>query len=345
MVVIVECKLRETGVMLDKASKPYDKLCTFLANDLDKVSKLIELRMQSEHAPLISDISSHLISSGGKRLRPLLTLASGQLCGYKGSRIIKLAATVEFIHTATLLHDDVVDESDKRRGKSSVNILWDNSSSVLVGDYLFARSFQLMTEVGRLDILEVLSDASAKIAEGEVLQLTAAENIATSEEVYYKIVKGKTAALFAASLEVGAMLADADPKIRASLYEYGDALGTSFQIADDILDFVGNDEQVGKNVGDDFRERKLTLPIIHAISRASERELEFWRRTLEDGDQDKNDFDDALRILNETSSIDYAKKTAINLSQKAKETLSILPNSYLKKTLIELADYVVLRIN
>ena len=164
MVVIVECKLRETGVMLDKASKPYDKLCTFLANDLDKVSKLIQLRMQSEHAPLISDISSHLISSGGKRLRPLLTLASGQLCGYKGSRIIKLAATVEFIHTATLLHDDVVDESDKRRGKSSVNILWDNSSSVLVGDYLFARSFQLMTEVGRLDILEILSDASAKIA-------------------------------------------------------------------------------------------------------------------------------------------------------------------------------------
>ena len=331
--------------MLKKIINPYDKLKNVLVDDLSKVSKLIKERMQSEHAPLIGEISSHLIGSGGKRLRPLLTLAAAKICGYQGEFHIHLAATVEFIHTATLLHDDVVDESERRRGRSSVNILWNNSSSVLVGDYLFARSFQLMTETGRLDVLETLSNASANIAEGEVLQLTASEDITTDEEIYYKIIRGKTAALFSASTEVGAMLADADKDTIKALASYGDALGISFQIVDDILDFIGDGAKIGKNLGDDFRERKLTLPMIHAISKADDKELEFWERTIVDGDQNSEDFEKALDILKNRLSIDYTKEVAIEWSKTAKKTLTNLPDTPLRNILEELSDYVVSRVN
>ena len=331
--------------MLKKIINPYDKLKNVLVDDLSKVSKLIKERMQSEHAPLIGEISNHLIGSGGKRLRPLLTLAAAKICGYQGEFHIHLAATVEFIHTATLLHDDVVDESERRRGSSSVNILWNNSSSVLVGDYLFARSFQLMTETGRLDVLETLSNASANIAEGEVLQLTASEDITTDEEIYYKIIRGKTAALFSASTEVGAMLADADKDTIKALASYGDALGISFQIVDDILDFIGDGAKIGKNLGDDFRERKLTLPMIHAISKADDKELEFWERTIVDGDQNSEDFEKALNILKNRLSIDYTKEVAIEWSKTAKKTLTNLPDTPLRNILEELSDYVVSRVN
>ena len=331
--------------MLKKIINPYDKLKNVLADDLSKVSKLIKERMQSEHAPLIGEISNHLIGSGGKRLRPLLTLAAAKICGYQGEFHIHLAATVEFIHTATLLHDDVVDESERRRGRSSVNILWNNSSSVLVGDYLFARSFQLMTETGRLDVLETLSNASANIAEGEVLQLTASEDITTDEEIYYKIIRGKTAALFSASTEVGAMLADADKDTIKALASYGDALGISFQIVDDILDFIGDGAKIGKNLGDDFRERKLTLPMIHAISKADDKELEFWERTIVDGDQNSEDFEKALDILKNRLSIDYTKEVAIEWSKTSKKTLTNLPDTPLRNILEELSDYVVSRVN
>ena len=331
--------------MLKKIINPYDKLKNVLVDDLSKVSKLIKERMQSEHAPLIGEISNHLIGSGGKRLRPLLTLAAAKICGYQGEFHIHLAATVEFIHTATLLHDDVVDESERRRGRSSVNILWNNSSSVLVGDYLFARSFQLMTETGRLDVLETLSNASANIAEGEVLQLTASEDITTDEEIYYKIIRGKTAALFSASTEVGAMLADADKDTIKALASYGDALGVSFQIVDDILDFIGDGAKIGKNLGDDFRERKLTLPMIHAISKADDKELEFWERTIVDGDQNSEDFEKALDILKNRLSIDYSKEVAIEWSKTAKKTLTNLPDTPLRNILEELSDYVVSRVN
>jgi octaprenyl-diphosphate synthase len=331
--------------MLKKIINPYDKLKNVLVDDLSKVSKLIKERMQSEHAPLIGEISNHLIGSGGKRLRPLLTLAAAKICGYQGEFHIHLAATVEFIHTATLLHDDVVDESERRRGRSSVNILWNNSSSVLVGDYLFARSFQLMTETGRLDVLETLSNASANIAEGEVLQLTASEDITTDEEIYYKIIRGKTAALFSASTEVGAMLADADKDTIKALASYGDALGVSFQIVDDILDFIGDGAKIGKNLGDDFRERKLTLPMIHAISKADDKELEFWERTIVDGDQNSEDFEKALDILKNRLSIDYTKEVAIEWSKTAKKTLTNLPDTPLRNILEELSDYVVSRVN
>ena len=331
--------------MLKKIINPYDKLKNVLVDDLSKVSKLIKERMQSEHAPLIGEISNHLIGSGGKRLRPLLTLAAAKICGYQGEFHIHLAATVEFIHTATLLHDDVVDESERRRGRSSVNILWNNSSSVLVGDYLFARSFQLMTETGRLDVLETLSNASANIAEGEVLQLTASEDITTDEEIYYKIIRGKTAALFSASTKVGAMLADADKDTIKALASYGDALGVSFQIVDDILDFIGDGAKIGKNLGDDFRERKLTLPMIHAISKADDKELEFWERTIVDGDQNSEDFEKALDILKNRLSIDYTKEVAIEWSKTAKKTLTNLPDTPLRNILEELSDYVVSRVN
>ena len=331
--------------MLKKVINPYEKLKEVLADDLSKVSELIKERMQSKHAPLIGEISSHLIGSGGKRLRPLLTLAAAKICGYQGELNIHLAATVEFIHTATLLHDDVVDESEKRRGISSVNILWNNSSSVLVGDYLFARSFQLMTETGRLDVLETLSNASANIAEGEVLQLSASEDITTDEEVYYKIIRGKTAALFSASTEVGAMLADADKDTIKALASYGDALGVCFQIVDDILDFVGDGDKVGKNLGDDFRERKLTLPMIHAISKADDKELKFWERTIVDGDQNSKDFEKALVILKSRSSINYSKRVANKWSKTAKKALTDIPDTPLKCILEELSDYVVSRVN
>jgi octaprenyl-diphosphate synthase len=331
--------------MLKKIINPYDKLKSVLADDLSKVSKLIKERMQSEHAPLIGEISNHLIGSGGKRLRPLLTLAAAKICGYQGEFHIHLAATVEFIHTATLLHDDVVDESERRRGKSSVNILWNNSSSVLVGDYLFARSFQLMTETGRLDVLETLSNASANIAEGEVLQLTSSEDITTDEETYYKIIRGKTAALFSASTEVGAMLADADKNTTKALTAYGDALGVSFQIVDDIFDFVGDGAKIGKNLGDDFRERKLTLPMIHAISKADDKDLKFWERTIVEGDQTSEDFEKALDILKNRLSIDYSKGIAIEWSKTAKKTLTNLPDTPLRSILEELAEYVVSRVN
>src|SRR6056297_1004675 len=256
-------------MMLDKpGQKPHDRLAEILSDDMAEVNTLIRTRMASEHAPRIPEVTAHLVEAGGKRLRPMLTLAAARMCGYEGENHVKLAATVEFIHTATLLHDDVVDESDKRRGRPTANLLWDNKSSVLVGDYLFARSFQLMTDTGSLDVLKILSNAAATIAEGEVLQLTAAANLSTTEDIYLQVVRGKTAALFAAACEVGGVISDApDTRVNA-LNTYGDALGIAFQIADDLLDYGGDTGATGKNIGDDFRERKLTLPVIKAIAKA-----------------------------------------------------------------------------
>ena len=213
--------------------KPHERLAALLADDMERVNALIRERMSSRHAPRIPEVTAHLVGAGGKRLRPMLTLAAAKLAGYDGENHIRLAATVEFIHTATLLHDDVVDESDQRRGRPTANLLWDNKSSVLVGDYLFARSFQLMTDTGSLDVLRILSDAAATIAEGEVLQLTAAANLATTEDVYLQVVRGKTAALFAAASEVGGVIAGLPPEGVAALRTYGDALGIAFQMADD----------------------------------------------------------------------------------------------------------------
>jgi octaprenyl-diphosphate synthase len=309
------------------------------------VNALIRERMASEHAPRIPEVTAHLVEAGGKRLRPMLTLASARMCGYEGPYHVHLAATVEFIHTATLLHDDVVDESRQRRGRPTANLLWDNKSSVLVGDYLFARSFQLMVETGSLRVLDILSNAAATIAEGEVLQLTAAANLATTEDIYLKVVRGKTAALFSAATEVGAVIAGRDePTIRA-LHTYGDALGIAFQIVDDLLDYGGDVAATGKNVGDDFRERKLTLPVIKAVAKAGVEERAFWTRVIEKGDQRDGDLDHALVLLARHGTMEATRAEALAWSARAKAALAPLPAHPIRDMLIDLADYVVARIS
>ena len=278
--------------------KPHDQMAAYLADDLVDVNALIRARMASEYAPRIPEVTAHLVEAGGKRLRPMLTLAAARMCGYEGPFHIHLAATVEFIHTATLLHDDVVDESAQRRGRPTANLLWDNQSSVLVGDYLFSRSFQLMVETGSMRVLDILANASATIAEGEVLQLTAARDIATTEATYLQIIRGKTAALFSAATEVGGVIAGADETLVKALFDYGDALGIAFQTVDDLLDYQGQSASTGKNIGDDFRERKLTLPVIKAITKADPKEHAFWKRTIEKGQQEEGDLETAIALLN-----------------------------------------------
>ncbi|WP_028958602.1 polyprenyl synthetase family protein [Sulfitobacter sp. 20_GPM-1509m] len=325
--------------------KPHDRLAARLADDMDAVNTLIRTKMASEHAPRIPEVTAHLVGAGGKRLRPMLTLASAHLCGYTGPYHVHLAATVEFIHTATLLHDDVVDESEQRRGRPTANLLWDNTSSVLVGDYLFARSFQLMTECGSMEVMRILSNAAATIAEGEVLQLTAAQDLATDEAVYLQVVRGKTAALFSAAMEVGGVIADADATTVKALYDYGDALGVAFQIVDDLLDYQGQSEATGKNIGDDFRERKLTLPVIKAVAKASADERAFWVRTIEKGKQDAGDLDHALALLNKHGTLAETRVDAIAWAERAKVSLSPLPDHDIKDMLVDLADFVVDRIS
>ena len=274
---------------------PLDKLAVILKHDLAAVNELILQRMQSE-VPLIPQLAGHLIAAGGKRIRPLLTLASAALFGYQGTRQHKLAACVEFIHTATLLHDDVVDNSDRRRGKSSANALFGNEAAVLVGDFLFSRSFQLMVEDGSLEVLRILSTASAVIAEGEVLQLSIANDIATTETQYLQVIRSKTAELFAAACEVGAVVAGRPAAECRALRDYGMNLGIAFQIADDVLDYAASEKRLGKSVGDDFREGKVTLPVIQAIAKASAAEREFWNRCLADLRQKEGDLQEAFSI-------------------------------------------------
>lgn len=325
------------------ATKPHERLAAALADDMAAVNEMIRTRIASENAPRIPEVTAHLVEAGGKRVRPMMTLAAARMCGYDGPYHIHLAATVEFIHTATLLHDDVVDESDQRRGRPTANLLWDNQSSVLVGDYLFSRSFQLMVETGSLRVLDILANASATIAEGEVLQLTAAADLATTEEIYFKVVRGKTAALFSAAMEVGGVIAGADDVKVQALFDYGDALGIAFQIVDDLLDYGGTDA-IGKNTGDDFRERKLTLPVIRAIAAADADERAFWDRTIGRGRQDDGDLDRAMAILTKHGSLHATRDTALEWAARAKGALAPLPDHDLKTMLSDLADYVVARI-
>ena len=326
-------------------SKPHERLAALLADDLTRVNALIRDRMASEHAPRIPQVTAHLVEAGGKRLRPMLTLAAARLCGYDGPFHIHLAATVEFIHTATLLHDDVVDESNKRRGRPTANLLWDNKSSVLVGDYLFSRSFQLMVETGSLRVLDILANASAQIAEGEVLQLTASQDLATDESKYLQIVRGKTAALFSAATQVGGVISNAtEPQVKA-LFAYGDALGICFQIVDDLLDYSGSADATGKNVGDDFRERKLTLPVIKCVAKADATERAFWERVIEQGQQTDADLDMALGLLDKHGALTAARADALAWAATAKDALAELPDHPVRSMLYDLADYVVERIN
>lgn len=326
------------------ATKPHEQLAQYLAPDMEAVNTLIAARMASEHAPRIPQVTAHLVGAGGKRLRPMLTVAAAQLCGYSGPYHIHLAATVEFIHTATLLHDDVVDESTQRRGRPTANLLWDNQSSVLVGDYLFARAFQLMVEPGNLRVLEILSNAAATIAEGEVLQLSAARDLKTDESIYLKVVRGKTAALFSAATEAGGVLAGATPAQVQALFDYGDALGIAFQIVDDLLDYTGDSDTTGKNIGDDFRERKLTLPVIKAVAQATPEDRAFWQRTIEKGDQRDGDLDHAIALMTQHDTLAATRADALAWTDRAKAAIRSMPDYPLRQMLIDLADYVVARL-
>ena len=321
-----------------------DDLQLYFAQDMQAVDKLINSYITSNVTPVISELSNHLINAGGKRLRPLLTLAASDLCNYSGASHIKLAAAIEFIHTATLLHDDVVDESFQRRGKPTANILWDNQSSVLVGDYLFSKSFQLMVETDSLKVLSILADASSTISEGEILQLSAVKNIKTDESAYFKIIEGKTAALFAAATEVGAVISNVERKKADALANFGKALGISFQITDDLLDYVGSEEVLGKNIGDDFKEGKVTLPLIKAISRSSKEEKRFWEEVINKGMQKSSDLEHALLLMRQHDVFNETRSEAIKWSKKARNYLDIFPESKTKVILQELTYFVVERI-
>ncbi len=322
--------------------KPHDRLAEVLEADLAEVGRVIRERMQSEAAPRIPAVTAHLIEAGGKRLRPMLVLSAARLLGYEGDRHVDLAVAVEFIHTATLLHDDVVDDSKQRRGRPTANLLWDNMSSVLVGDYLFARSFQLMVETGSLRTLGILADASATISEGEVLQLVAARDLGTTEATYLKVIRGKTAALFAAATQAGAVIAGASPEEEEALREYGDALGIAFQIVDDLLDIEGT-EAIGKNRGDDLREGKLTLPVIRAVATASGEEQAFWTRLLARGEVGEGDVERARDLMERHGALDSARAEAEAWVARAKAALDRLPAHPLREMLADLADYVVAR--
>jgi octaprenyl-diphosphate synthase len=280
-----------------EAPKPsLDPLLRLLKPDLDAVNRLIVERMHSPVA-LIPQLASHIVAGGGKRLRPMLTLGAARMCGYRGERHIALAAAVEFIHTATLLHDDVVDASDLRRGRDTANAIWGNKPAVLVGDFLFSRSFELMVADGSLRVLEILSRAAAVIAEGEVMQLTTTGNTATTEAEYLAVIEAKTAELFAAASRIGAVLAGRPVPEEEALDSFGRHLGTAFQLVDDMLDFSARQSELGKSIGDDFRDGKVTLPILIAFARGDDDERRFWRRTIEDLDQRPGDLEHAIDLV------------------------------------------------
>jgi len=281
---------------LDPLKPSLDPLFRLLAADLARVNSLIVARMHSPVA-LIPQLAGHIVAAGGKRLRPLLTLASARLCGYQGERHLALAAAVEFIHTATLLHDDVVDTSELRRGRDTANAVWGNKPAVLVGDFLFARAFELMVEDGALRILEILSHAAAVIAEGEVGQLVTANDTATTEAAYLEVIEAKTAALFAAASRIGAVVAERRPAEEEALERFGRNLGIAYQLIDDMLDFSARQSELGKSVGDDFRDGKITLPILIAFARGDAEERQFWQRTLERSEQEPGDLERAIRLV------------------------------------------------
>jgi len=304
------------------------------------VNRIILDRARS-NVELIPELARHLIDSGGKRLRPMLTLATAKLCGYQGDGHVRLAAAVEFMHTATLLHDDVVDESDVRRGKTAARLLWGNEASVLVGDFLLGQAFKMMVDVGSLGALRILSDAAAVIAEGEVMQLITAKNTDTTEDDYLAVIDAKTAALFAAAAEVGAVIAGRPKSEAAGLRSYGRNLGIAFQLVDDALDYSGEQATLGKSVGDDFREGKLTLPVVLCYRRGNEAERGFWRRTLQDGKIEDGDLDQAMAYMREHNALSDTMERARHYGAIARDAMAIFPDSDAKSALLEAIEFCV----
>jgi len=323
-------------------SATLNRLLDLVAADMERVNTAIIARTGSEVA-MIPEVANHLISSGGKRLRPMLTIAMAKLAGYSGDGHIKLAAAVEFMHTATLLHDDVVDESDLRRGKLAARMLWGNEASVLVGDFLLGQAFRMMVEVGSLHALDILSSAAAVIAEGEVMQLGTAKNTATNEDEYLAVIRGKTAELFAAACEVGPALATKDKAEQAACRSFGMNLGIAFQLVDDALDYGGKAAKLGKNVGDDFREGKVTLPVVLSFRRGNETERAFWNRTLVEGKVEDGDLDKALALMAKHHAIEDTLGRARHYGAIAKDALALAPDSAIKQALEEAVDFSIAR--
>ena len=311
-------------------------------DDLRRVNQVIVDNMQSP-VSLIPQLAGHLVAAGGKRLRPVLTLAAAKLCGFQGDRHIALAACVEFIHTATLLHDDVVDESMLRRGRDSANALWGNQPSVLVGDFLFARAFELMVADGSLKVLKILSKASSVIAEGEVLQLMTTNDTATSEEAYLEVIRAKTATLFAAAARIGAVVADRPKVEEEALESYGMNLGIAFQLIDDVLDYSAVQAELGKTVGDDFREGKISLPVVLAWRRGSAEDRDFWRRTLEKLDQKDGDLERAIGLMEKRGALRDTVERARHYGAIARDALGVFPAGPLKSAMEEAIDFAIER--
>lgn len=311
-----------------------------VSDDIAAVNRVIIEKMQSPVA-LIPQLAGHIIAAGGKRLRPMLTLAAARLCGHRGSRQIPLAACVEFIHTATLLHDDVVDESLLRRGQDSANAVWGNQASVLVGDFLFSRAFQIMVDDGSLEVLRILSNASAVIAEGEVLQLVTTNDVSTDEAAYLEVIRCKTATLFAAASEIGAVVAGRPAVEQRALADFGMNLGIAFQLIDDILDYSALQAQLGKTVGDDFREGKMSLPVLLALSRGSDEERAFWTRTMEKMDQCEGDLAHAIELLHKHRALDETAARARHYAGLAKRALLSFPEGPIRFAMAEAVDFAV----
>jgi len=330
-------------VPFENPSTPSIKhLIDLTAADMERVNTTILSRTGSE-VTMIPEVANHLIESGGKRLRPMLTLAMSRLVGYSGDRHVKLAAAVEFMHTATLLHDDVVDESEMRRGKLAARLLWGNEASVLVGDFLLGQAFKMMVEVGSLRALEILSNAAAIIAEGEVMQLSAAKNTATTEDEYLCVIRAKTAELFAAACEVGPALGSRPKDEQSACRSFRMNLGIAFQLVDDALDYGGKAAKLGKNVGDDFREGKITLPVVLSYRRGSETERAFWRRTLQDGEASNADLDEAISLMAKHRAIEDTIQRARHYGAIAKDALALFPASPMKAALEEAVEFCIAR--
>lgn len=334
-------------VSFEDAREPLANLQSLLdlvSDDMGQVNGIILDKAQS-NVDTIPELARHLIDSGGKRLRPMLTIASAGICGYQGTGHIRLAASVEFMHTATLLHDDVVDESDLRRGQKTARLLWGNEASVLVGDFLLGQAFKMMVDVGSLTALRILSNAASVIAEGEVMQLAASKNTATTEDDYLAVIDAKTAALFSAAAEVGAAIAERPCSEQAALRSYGRNLGLAFQLVDDALDYSGEQARLGKTVGDDFHEGKITLPVVLAYRRGDETERTFWTRTLQNGDVEEADLEHAIELMSRHRAIEDTIERARHYGAISRDALAIFPDSPHKAALLDVVAFCINRLH
>ena len=330
-------------VQLSGQRDPKASLAPLLAlveEDMGHVNRVI-LDHARSNVELIPELARHLIDSGGKRLRPMLTIAAAKLCGYSGDAHVRLAASVEFMHTATLLHDDVVDESDLRRGRETARLLWGNEASVLVGDFLLGQAFKMMVDVGSLGALRILSNAAAVIAEGEVMQLVTAKNTETTEDDYLAVIDAKTAALFAAAAEVGAVVAQRPKSETAGLRSFGRNLGIAFQLVDDALDYSGEETTLGKSVGDDFREGKITLPVVLCYRRGEERERAFWQRTMHDGKIEDDDLEQAMALMRKHDALSDTLERSRHYGAIARDALAIFPDCDTKQAMLGAIEFCV----